>query len=149
MYLNLSVVLKLCERPLSPNQNKKFRRKKALSILLTVTIIFFAAWAPLNIFTLLWMWYNWKVVEVRTRPRLLTIVTVNWCWKVQPLWCQRIYYWTSVATYTQIKDLWFLTSIHTVNSNTYLISLDIKYQGQISGVIRAIKWNYIILSTTV
>ena len=51
--MNLSVVLKLRGRPLSPNQNEKFRRKKALSILLTVTIIFFAAWAPLNIFTLL------------------------------------------------------------------------------------------------
>ena len=53
VYLNFSVVLKLRGRPLSPNQKEKFRRKKAISILLAVTLIFSVTWAPLNIFTFL------------------------------------------------------------------------------------------------
>ena len=52
-YLNLSVVLKLQSRPISQNKNENIRRRKALWILLAVTLIFLASWTPLNIYTLI------------------------------------------------------------------------------------------------
>ena len=49
---------------MSSSQREKFRRKKAISILLAVTLIFLAAWAPLNIFTLLFEYYPKILKEV-------------------------------------------------------------------------------------
>ena len=47
------MVLKLQSRPTSQNKNENIRRKKALWILLAVTLIFLASWMPLTIFTLI------------------------------------------------------------------------------------------------
>lgn len=47
------MVLKLQSRPISQNKNENIRRRKALWILLAVTLIFLASWAPLTFFTLI------------------------------------------------------------------------------------------------
>ena len=47
------MVLKLQSRPISQNKNENIRRRKALWILLAVTLIFLASWMPLTIFTLI------------------------------------------------------------------------------------------------
>ena len=62
------MVLWLCGRPLSLSQEQKFRRKKAILVLLAVTLIFFAAWAPLNIFMLLFEYYPKILKEALGNP---------------------------------------------------------------------------------
>ena len=49
----MSVVLKLQSRPILLNRKENVRRRRALWILLSVTLIFLASWMPLTFFTLI------------------------------------------------------------------------------------------------
>eukprot|EP00095_Tigriopus_kingsejongensis_P000260 snap_masked-scaffold272_size230267-processed-gene-1.9 protein:Tk00260 transcript:snap_masked-scaffold272_size230267-processed-gene-1.9-mRNA-1 annotation:"retinal rod rhodopsin-sensitive cgmp 3 -cyclic phosphodiesterase subunit delta isoform x2" len=53
MYTNMCIVLRLSHRPPSQHRNLNERRKRTNQIIVSVTVVFFLSWLPLNTFRLL------------------------------------------------------------------------------------------------